>query len=88
MLAKCANPVCGAHFRYLNQGHIYNVPIYGAEGGPGPQRIEHYWVCAKCSETLTLVLRNGQPEVRERRALLTDGHSANPLKPWPEPTAA
>ena len=75
MLAKCANPICGAHFRYLNQGHVYNVPIYGTEekGGRGPQRIEHYWVCAKCSETLTLVLRNGEPEVRERRALLTDG---------------
>jgi len=88
MLAKCANPICGAHFRYLNQGRIYNVPIYGTDvrSCAGPQRIEHFWLCAKCCVTLTLVLRNGKPDVQQLHALLTDGSTAGDLRP--EPTAA
>ena len=75
MLAKCANPVCGAHFRYLKQGRIYNVPIFedDARSCRWPQRVEHFWLCTECCLTLTLVLRNGKAEVHERHALLTDG---------------
>jgi hypothetical protein len=82
MIAKCANPICGAHFRYLNQGRIYNVPVYPPDSGPqaqskvGPQRVEHFWLCSVCCVTLTLVLRNGKPEVQARYPLLTQGGEA------------
>ena len=81
MLAKCANPVCGAHFLYLNQGRIYNVPVYGTNEKSclWPQRVEHFWLCSACCATLTLVLRDGQPNVQERHPLLTDGETA---KQW------
>ena len=94
MLAKCANPICGAHFRYLNQGRIYNVPIYENESKScvWPQRIEHFWLCAQCSVTLTLVLKDGKPDVQERHALLTDGQASEAPRPWlalrPETSAA
>ncbi len=88
MLAKCANPICGAHFRYLSQGRVFNVPLYDAEAtnrtsGNGteagqkwrafPQRVEHYWLCAECLLTMTLFLRNGKVTVRPKFPQLTDG---------------
>ncbi len=85
MLAKCANPVCGAHFRYLKQGRIYNVPIYGADARSclWPQRMEHFWLCSSCCLTLTLVVRDGKADVHERYPLLTDGAIPGIARPLP-----
>ena len=98
MLAKCANPICGAHFRYLSQGRVFNVPIYGTASGNGtsetpkwtafPQRIEHYWLCTQCLATLTLSMRNGEVSVRPRFPQLTDGGAAKPKPPRTIPSAA
>lgn len=82
MLAKCANPICGAHFRYLNQGRIFNVPIYLQDErlSSWPKRVEHFWLCSNCCITLTLVWRNGKAEVHARYPLLTEG-SAPDISP-------
>jgi hypothetical protein len=98
MLAKCANPICGAHFRYLSQGRVFYVPVYGTaskhaitettKGGAYPQRVEHYWLCAECLMTMTLVLRNGEVTVRQRFAQLTDGKSSQTHAPERIPAAA
>jgi hypothetical protein len=87
MLAKCANPICGAHFRYLKQGRIYNVPIYGPDGRSrsGPQRVEHFWLCSNCCITLTLVWRDGRAEVQERHPLLTEGSTRKVHPELPSP---
>lgn len=66
MIAKCANPECGAPFRYLREGRIFQVdmdpgghrivgPFLVGEGGP-PHRLEHFWLCGECARTLTLVV--------------------------------
>lgn len=85
MLAKCANPLCGAHFLYLKQGRIYNVPVYetDARSCMGPRRVEHFWLCSACCLTLTLVLRDGKAEVQERYPLLTDGYTPGTARPLP-----
>jgi hypothetical protein len=85
MLAKCANPICGAHFRYLNQGRIYNVPVYSEDERTcmWPRRVEHFWLCSNCCVTLTLVWRNGLAEVQERYPLLTDGSAPEAPRPLP-----
>ena len=98
MLAKCANPICGAHFRYLSQGRVFNVPIYetASENGRSeprkwtafPQRIEHYWLCAPCLATLTLNLRNGEVSVQPRFRQLTNGDVGKPLPQRAIPSAA
>ena len=87
MLAKCANPICGAHFRYLKQGRIYNVPVYGPDDRScnWPRRMEHFWLCSNCCVTLTLVWRNGRAEVQERHPLLTDGHVPETHPELPSP---
>ena len=83
MLAKCANPICGAPFLYLNQGRIFNVPAYGpgTQSCAWPQRMEHFWLCSSCLLTLTLALQNGKVEVRARYPQLTDGSAPKAPKP-------
>lgn len=98
MLAKCANPICGAHFRYLSQGRVFNVPVYGtsSENGTGapakwcafPQRVEHYWLCAQCLTTLTLAIKNGKVSVQPRFPQLPDGDAGKPRIPRTIPSAA
>ena len=66
MIAKCANPACGAPFRYLREGRIFQVdsnaagkrivgPFLIADAGP-PHRLEHFWLCGECARTLTLAI--------------------------------
>lgn len=72
MLAKCANPACGAHFRYLHEGRIFNFP-FSESGTPGVARVEHFWLCGKCATSLTVVMNGATAEVRFRRMSLTAG---------------
>ena len=55
MVAKCANPSCGARFRYLNEGKLFQVERRGAKGvSPTGHNVEHYWLCAGCAQRFTL----------------------------------
>ena len=90
MLAKCANPICGAHFRYLRQGRIYNVPVYGPDDNSctWPRRMEHFWLCSNCCTTMTLLWRNGEASVQARFPLLTEGDSSVSPQPQSKTAAA
>jgi hypothetical protein len=101
MLAKCANPICGAHFRYLSQGRVFNVPLYEEickngtfedatkpKSRPRLQRVELYWLCANCLLTMKLILRRGKVEVLPRFAQLTDGDAGKPAPLKSASTAA
>ena len=62
MLSKCANPACSAHFRYLRQGRIFNIDrgTSSSEKNASPiHRIERFWLCERCAQTLSVVLENG-----------------------------
>ena len=63
MLCKCANPVCSARFRYLQQGRLFEVETKYFEtpptGDPGEARnargqVEHYWLCDDCAMHIAL----------------------------------
>ncbi len=67
MIAKCANPECGAPFRYLREGRLFEVdldaaghrvvgPFRIAENGGPPHRLEHFWLCGACCRRLTLAI--------------------------------
>lgn len=90
MLAKCANPICGAHFLYLKQGRIFNVPVYCADypSRTAPQRVEHFWLCSNCCTTLTLTWRDGQAVVQARYRLLTEGGGPGSTPARPKTAAA
>jgi hypothetical protein len=63
MVSRCANPSCSARFRFLHEGRVFKL-----ETGPGPahnpdplmQKIEYFWLCQRCAETLEVVFRNGE----------------------------
>ena len=57
MLAKCANPKCSAVFRHLSEGKLFRVPRVGTKK---LLAMEHFWLCRKCAETMTLGIDRDQ----------------------------
>ena len=59
MVSNCANPKCSKPLVYLREGRIFvfDVPIHRLpeEGSArGSHRLEHFWLCGECSQTLIL----------------------------------
>ena len=66
MVSKCANPQCSTPFRYLYEGRLFRVEKQALEpvvpGEPEREfeikkqsrRVEFFWLCRRCSATLTL----------------------------------
>ncbi len=59
MVNQCANSKCGKPLHYLREGRIFvfdlpdpNVPV-SAPGGRA-RRLQHFWLCGTCSETMVL----------------------------------
>lgn len=60
MLSKCANPACSAKFRYLHEGRLFHVEIgLGASDPENIATFERFWLCDKCSKSMTVVSRPG-----------------------------
>jgi len=57
MLKACANPKCAKPLHYLRDGRIF---VFDAARTPGDgetnkaHRLEHFWLCGTCSETLMM----------------------------------
>jgi hypothetical protein len=73
MLHKCANPPCVSLFRSMRQGKLfmvesgpqerkkdsqYSIPASAQRKHRTP-RMEHYWLCDKCSPLVTLTFAKG-----------------------------
>jgi hypothetical protein len=63
MVTKCANPSCGASFRYLRGGKLFLVDLHqsstGSERGSTPVKkrvVEYFWLCDRCSSELTITV--------------------------------
>jgi hypothetical protein len=63
VLHKCANPVCGAQFRYLHLGWLFEVEIHHFESIPSDGRarawnsnrhVERWWLCECCAACISL----------------------------------
>jgi hypothetical protein len=61
MVAKCANPDCGAPFLYLRQGRLFAVPRPRAS--VRATRFEYFWLCGNCAGRMTIDSR-GEGGVR------------------------
>lgn len=57
MLANCANPTCSASFRLLVKGRLFRLEADPVLGSSKSSRMEYFWLCHRCSSTLTLRLR-------------------------------
>jgi len=70
MVAKCANPDCGAPFRYWGQGRLFRLDLSehpkrmkqtGGNRALRSHNVEHFWLCGNCAPRLTLALdQNGE----------------------------
>jgi hypothetical protein len=73
MLSKCLNAACGEPFRYLRQGRIFPLEVEPSSESPEPRRREYFWLCGRCSATLTVVIKNGVGTVQPRFLELPSG---------------
>jgi hypothetical protein len=76
VLSKCANPACLARFHYLHEGRIFNIETGTAPSdsiGSAIRRIEHFWLCERCAQTLTVALENGVAITCPLRRELAEG---------------
>lgn len=53
MVNKCANPKCAKPLHYLREGRIF---VFDAEidSDKPIHRMEHFWLCGACSQTMRL----------------------------------
>jgi hypothetical protein len=57
MVNHCSNPQCAKPLHYLREGRIFvfDVPLQNLGGeGKRTRRIEHYWLCGACLQTMLL----------------------------------
>jgi len=71
MVSKCANPTCMAPFRYLHEGRIFTVRANGNEHRPdgADPKVERYWLCSACCDSMTLILQSGKVLLRALSAI-------------------
>lgn len=57
MVSNCANPKCGKPLHYLRDGRIFvfDLPDKVTVGnGKKVRRVEHFWLCGACSQTMAM----------------------------------
>ena len=64
MLAKCANPVCSATFRYLHEGKLFAIESKADSLKRGPpadpeytgksHSPQYFWLCSSCCSAMTV----------------------------------
>jgi hypothetical protein len=61
MVNRCANSKCGKPLHYLREGRIFvfdlpdpNVTVPGGRA----RRLQHFWLCGPCSETMVMEQTN------------------------------
>ena len=61
MVNRCANSKCHKPLHYLREGRIFvfdlpdpNVPVPGGRA----RRLQHFWLCGPCSETMVMEQTN------------------------------
>jgi len=57
MVSHCANPKCAKPLHYLREGRIFVFDVPGKEtdrNGKRSRRMEHFWLCGTCSQTMVM----------------------------------
>ena len=62
MVKTCANPKCGAAFRYLHEGKLFvfegpeQPQPNGGEFDRAPRSSRSFWLCNVCSRAMTIAM--------------------------------
>ena len=57
MVSNCANPKCGKPLHYLRDGRIFVFDLpdkVAVVNGKKVRRVEHFWLCGACSQTMAM----------------------------------
>lgn len=56
MVSNCANPKCAKPLHYLREGRIFvfDVTVSGPGNSKRSRRMEHYWLCGVCSQSMMM----------------------------------
>lgn len=56
MVSNCANPKCGKPLHYLREGRIFVFEVSAGidPNGKRTRRLEHFWLCGACSQTMVV----------------------------------
>ena len=57
MVSHCANPKCAKPLHYLREGRIFVFDVAAGEAdrnGKRSRRMDHYWLCGVCSQTMEM----------------------------------
>lgn len=57
MVSHCANPKCAKPLHYLREGRIFVFDVVGRDSeanGKRARRMEHFWLCGTCSQTMVM----------------------------------
>jgi hypothetical protein len=57
MVSHCANPKCAKPLHYLREGRIFVFDVPAGETdrhGKRSRRMEHYWLCGECAQTMVM----------------------------------
>jgi hypothetical protein len=76
VLSKCANPACLSRFHYLRDGRIFRIETstVASDGAHSPsRRTEYFWLCARCVQSLEVVVENGVVTTRPLHLQLAEG---------------
>ncbi len=66
---KCANPACAAAFDWMAGGRLFRFhrdppPLAASDENQNPlqgsRRVEHFWLCERCSHIYTLDYERGR----------------------------
>ena len=68
MIFECANPDCSATFDHRN-GILLRFPkrASGGQNSPNTHAVQHFWLCAACSQTFVLEYHDDQGVVLSLR---------------------
>jgi hypothetical protein len=85
MINQCANPSCCKPLHYLREGRIFvfdlpdlNTPVPAAGGGA--RRLQNFWVCGPCSETMVMEQTSEmQVRVALKASTVQEGETADIL---------
>lgn len=88
MVKTCANPECGAAFKYLHEGKLFvfeadeQAQPNGGEFGRGPQATRFFWLCSVCSRAMTISVSPRRAATLVPIAIARDGLTCSILHRW------
>lgn len=75
MVSNCANPKCAKPLHYLRDGRVFVFDVQDkvtAANGKRTRKIEHFWLCGACSQTMAMTQTGDSVQLIMRSRPMTE----------------